>query len=76
MTTAVQSAARHQAALCEVRERALRLWPRLDPRSLSRCGCDPDRIADFVARETSLPVELITGILVAIERAEPPFYFG
>jgi len=42
----------------------------------SPAAADPDRIADFVAHETSLPVEVITGILVAIERAEPPFYFG
>lgn len=76
MTTAAPSAARQQAALCEVSERALRIWPGLDPRSLSRCGCDPDQIAVFVARETRLSIDVITGILVTIERGEPPFYFG
>jgi hypothetical protein len=76
MTTAVRSAARQQAAVCDVCERALRIWPELDAGSLSSCGCDPDRIAIFVAGETSLPVEVIIGILVSIERAEPPFYFG
>jgi hypothetical protein len=76
MTTAAPSAARPRAALCEVSERALRIWPGLDPSSLSSCGCDPDRIAVFVARETSLSIEVITGILVTIERGEPPFYFG
>jgi hypothetical protein len=76
MTTAAPSAARDQVDLCEVTERALRIWPRLDARSLSSCGCDPDRIAVFIAGQTSLPIEVITGILVTIERAEPPFYFG
>jgi len=76
MTTAAPPDARRHAHLCEVSERALRIWPGLDPRSLSSCGCDPDRIAVFVARETSLSVEVITGILVPIERGEPPFYFG
>jgi len=76
MTTAAPSATRDQVAACEVSERALRIWPGLDPRSLSRCGCDPDRIAVFVAAETSLSIEVITGILVPLERGEPPFYFG
>ena len=75
MTTATPSA-RQQADLCELIERALRIWPGLDPRSLHGCGCDPDRIAVFVARETSLSIEVITGLLVPIERGEPPFYFG
>jgi hypothetical protein len=80
MTTAASSAAppaaRQQAAVCEVSERALRIWPGLDSRSLASCGCDPDQIAIFVAGATSLSVEVITGILAPIERGEPPFYFG
>jgi hypothetical protein len=54
----------------------LLIWPRLDTRSLSRCGGDPDRIARLVARRTSLSIEVITAILVKTDRAEPPFYFG
>jgi hypothetical protein len=76
MTTAAPSVTRDQVAVCDVSERALRIWPGLDPRSLARCGCDPDQIAVFVARETSLSIEVIAGILVPIDRGEPPFYFG
>ena len=76
MTTAAPPATREQAAVCEVSQRALRIWPGLDVRSLSGCGCDPGRIASFIALETSLPIEVITGILVPTERTEPPFYFG
>ena len=76
MTTATLSATGDLVKVCEVSERALRIWPGLDARSLSRCGCDPDRIAVFVATQTSLPIDTISRILLPIERVEPPFYFG
>ena len=63
---------------CAFTQRAMLIWPRLDRRTLARCGCDPRRIAAYVARRTSLPVEVITAILVAGGRAdrEPSFSFG
>jgi hypothetical protein len=50
---------------CPLDERALFLWPRLDRRALTRCGCDPYRIAAYVARRTSLPLESIVAMLTS-----------
>jgi hypothetical protein len=63
---------------CAFMQRALLIWPRLDRRSLARCGCDPRRIAAYVARRTSLSVEVIAAILEECGRPddEPSFYFG
>lgn len=76
MTTLARPDHRHSPGGCDLPQRALLIWPRLDLRSLSRCGCDPRRIARLVARRTNLSVEVITAILVQADRAEPPFYFG
>jgi hypothetical protein len=63
---------------CAFTQRAMLIWPRLDRRVLARCGCDPRRIAAYVARRTSLPVEVITAILEDGQRAErePAFSLG
>jgi hypothetical protein len=69
---------RPAAETCPFTRRAMAIWPRLDRRTLARCGCDPHRIAAFVAHRTSLPIEVITAILEDGERVEnhPSFYFG
>jgi hypothetical protein len=51
-------------AACLYNLRALSIWPRLDRRALSRCGCDPQRIARLVARRTSLPIEAVLGLIL------------
>ncbi len=79
MTTPAKAPGRRPAAeTCTFTQRALLIWPRLDRRTLARCGCDARRIAAYVARRTSLPVEVITAILEAGGRAdrEPSFFFG
>ena len=48
---------------CRYNHRALGIWPRLDRRALSRCGCDPERIARLVARRTSLPIEAVRALI-------------
>ena len=48
---------------CSLDQRALALWPRLDRRALTRCGCDAGRIARYVARRTSLPLDSIVAML-------------
>jgi hypothetical protein len=45
------------------RQRALVLWPRLDPARLARAGGDPRRIARIVGRRTALPLETIVAML-------------
>jgi hypothetical protein len=47
--------------------RALTLWPRLDREKLRRTHGDPRRIARLVAHRTTLSVETILMILVAVE---------
>ncbi len=47
-----------------VEQRAMVLWPRLDRVALRRCDGDPDRIAELVARRTSLPPESIRSLLL------------
>ena len=48
---------------CRYDLRVLSIWPRLDRRALSRCGCDPERIARLVARRTSLPIEAVLALI-------------
>ena len=48
---------------CFAQVRALALWPRLDRRALTRCGCDPARIANYVSRRTRLPTKAIETLL-------------
>jgi hypothetical protein len=50
----------------ELRRRALLLWPRLSRAALRRCGDDPKRISNLVARRTALPVEQIRRMLTHI----------
>lgn len=47
----------------DYRQRALALWPRLDPDALRRCHDDPDRLASLIARRTTLEPEAIRRIL-------------
>jgi hypothetical protein len=63
---------------CPFTIRAMTLWPRLDRRALWRCGCDAHRIAAYVSRRTSLPVEVIAAMLEEGDRSEPgpSFFFG
>jgi hypothetical protein len=49
----------------EIARRALALWPRLNTRLIGRCRGDPWRIARVVARRTSLPTEVIVGMLLS-----------
>ena len=44
--------------------RAQYLWPRLNRRMLARSQGNPARIADHVARRTSLPVDTIIELLL------------
>ena len=44
--------------------RAQYLWPRLNRRMLARSQGNPARIADLVARRTSLPVDTIIELLL------------
>jgi hypothetical protein len=48
---------------CLAQARAMALWPRLNRRSLTRCGCDPARIANYVSRRTILPKKAIEDLL-------------
>jgi hypothetical protein len=63
---------------CPFTLRAMTLWPRLDRRALGRCGCDAHRIAAYVSRRTSLPVEVIAAMLEEADRGDTPpsYYFG
>ena len=48
---------------CPAQVRAMALWPRLDRRSLSRCGCDPSRIANYVSHRTRMPATAIEALI-------------
>lgn len=48
---------------CQAQARAMDLWPRLDRRALTRCGCDPARIANYVSRRTRMPKKAIEMLL-------------
>lgn len=52
-------------AACDVRQKALAVWPGLDRRKLTRTCGDPKRVARLVERRTALPRESILGILGA-----------
>jgi len=69
-TPATAPGQRSAVEACAFTQRAMLIWPRLDRRILARCGCDARRIATYVARRTSLPVEVIIAILEAGGRAE------
>ena len=49
--------------LCPAAQRAMTIWPRLDRRSLARCGCDTARIASYVSRRTRMPERSIQTLL-------------
>lgn len=51
--------------VCALNARALALWPGLDRRALSRCSGDLRRVATYVSRRTSLPLEAIVALLTA-----------
>jgi hypothetical protein len=53
---------------CPAQERAMALWPRLDRRALTRCGCDPTRIARYVSHRTTMPPKAIESLLSQAER--------
>ena len=61
-----------------IRRRALLVWPRLDPTALRRCGGNPHRVSDLVARRSSLPHESIVGILTMpdVSEVEARTWFG
>ena len=50
---------------CDVRSKALAVWPGLDRRKLTRTCGDPKRVARLVERRTALPREAILRILGA-----------
>jgi len=54
------------------------IWPRLNPRTLARCGGEPKLIAAYVAHRTSLSTDVIVAMLEQTTSAtsEPSFYFG
>lgn len=54
---------------CDVRGRALAMWPGLDRRKLTRTRGDLQRVARLVERRTALPRESILRILRAGEAA-------
>jgi hypothetical protein len=66
------------SGVCRYSQRALNIWPRLDRRALSRCACDPERIARVVARRTSLPVEAIVWLITrpSVTSIEVETWFG
>jgi hypothetical protein len=64
--------------VCRYSQRALNIWPRLDRRALSRCACDPGRIARVVARRTSLPLDAIVWLITrpSVTSIEVETWFG
>ncbi len=58
---------RSAAGWCPAQLKAMALWPRLNRRGLMRAGCDPARIAQYVARRTRIPVRDIEQLLAAAE---------
>jgi hypothetical protein len=48
---------------CPAQTRAMALWPRLDRRALTRCGCDPARLANYISRRTRMPKQAIETLL-------------
>ncbi len=78
LTTMSTAAAFRSGDPSALMQYAMFVWPRLDRRVLSRYGTDAGRIAAYVARRTSLPVEDITAMLQAHVGADSDmrFYFG
>jgi hypothetical protein len=64
--------------LSALERRALALWPRLDRAALRRCRQDPGRIAELVARRTTMPPEAIRQVLLmpAVTDDEVRTWFG
>jgi len=58
-----QSGASRASDLCPAAQRAMSIWPRLDRRTLARCGCDAARIAAYVSRRTRMPARSIETLL-------------
>ncbi len=78
MAFAASDPARAGRPRAAIARRALTLWPRLDPRALSRCGQDIDALARLVSRRTSLPPETIRRLLAAppVSREDGEIWFG
>jgi len=59
-------------------QRALALWPRLDPRAIRRCAGDPSCIVRLVSRRTSLPADAIRCLLLVppVSQDEATTWFG
>ena len=64
MTLQAAPVALPSAPLSALERRALALWPRLDRAALRRCRQDPMRIAELVARRTTMPPEAIRQVLL------------
>ena len=58
--------------------RAMALWPRLDRAALRRCHNDARRIANLVARRTTMPPEAILNVLTMprVEDGDIDTWFG
>ena len=67
MSVSVQSGGRQGSVRaqdwCPAQLRAMALWPRLNRRTVARCGCDAGRIAHYVSRRTRIPAEAIETLL-------------
>ena len=59
----VHVAGARSVELCPAALRAMTIWPRLDRRQLSRCGCDTTRLAGYIARRTRMPIRSIEALL-------------
>jgi hypothetical protein len=57
---------------------AMLIWPRLSPGVLELCAGQPQLIAAYVARRTSLSTDVILAMLEQsiCVAGEPSFYFG
>jgi hypothetical protein len=78
MTVQAAPVALPSTPLSAVERRALALWPRLDRAALRRCRQDPARIAELIARRTTMPPEAIRHVLLmpAVTEDEVSTWFG
>ena len=78
MTLHAAPVAPPSTSLTALERRALALWPRLNRAALRRCRQDPARIAELVARRTTLPPEAIRQVLLmpAVTDDEVRTWFG
>ena len=78
MTVHADPADLQASALTALERRAMALWPRLDRAALRRCRQDPERIAELVARRTTMPPESIRQVLLmpAVTDDEVSTWFG